>query len=85
MREIKRKLGKLQSSMTFRYLGLTSVFIVGIQTLLAVGQVRWTYQQKLDSLDQRVKDIGNLLGAIGQEPALTLNDNTLGRLLRGCL
>lgn len=81
MRNIKRKLGKLQSNMTLRYLGLTSLFIVGIQTLFAVGQVRWAYQQKLESLEERVGDIGNLLGAFRQESTLTLDDTTLARLL----
>lgn len=81
MREIKRKLSGLQSNITFRYLGLTSIFLVGVQSLLAVSQVRWTYQQKLDSLEQRIEDVGNLLGEFRQESRLTLDDNALERLL----
>lgn len=81
MKDIKKQLGKLQFNITFRYLGLTSIFIFGIQSLFVVGHVRWTYQQKLDNLKHRVEDIGNLLGALRQESTLTLNDKTLERLL----
>jgi signal transduction histidine kinase/DNA-binding response OmpR family regulator len=81
MSETKNILKTIQSSMTWRYLGLTSSFLLGLQILVGVGQLQGNYQQKLEHLEERAEDTANFLGIIRQESNLILNDKTLARVL----
>lgn len=78
---LKKQLKTVQSRMTLRYLGLASVFLVGIQILVVIGQLHWTYNQKLENLEGKLETTANFLGTLPQEFNLDLNDLTLAKAL----
>ncbi|MEA5534824.1 response regulator [Crocosphaera sp. XPORK-15E] len=77
------KLSNLKrNKITLRYLGLTSIGLLLAQLLFGVIQVRWRYYQRVESMRERVEDLGKELRVISQESDLKLNDSTLERLMR---
>lgn len=76
-----KALGKLKNSIIFRYLGLTGITVIAIQSSLAIAHVRWNHKQRLVSLEQKVEDTAKFLAATSQQAALKLNDLTLENLL----
>lgn len=82
MKNKKTKLHQLASNLAFRYLGLTSILIVGSQIVLGSIQAGWNYTQKITNLEQRVEEVGNFLSTITQESDLKFEDVAYIQLLR---
>ncbi|GFE69811.1 response regulator [Chroococcus sp. FPU101] len=82
MKNKKTKLYQLSSNLAFRYLGLTSILLVGSQIVLGTIQAGWDYTQRITNLEQRVEEVGNFLSAITQESDLKFEDLAYTRLLR---
>lgn len=78
----KTGLKQLRSNLAFRYLGLTSILLVGSQIILGTIQAGWDYTQRIANLEQRVEEVGNFLSAITQESNLKFEDLAFTRLLR---
>lgn len=76
-----KALGKLKNNIIFRYLGLTGIILMAIQSSLAIAHVRWNYKQRLISLERQVEDTAKFLAATSQQAALQLDDLTLENLL----
>lgn len=74
-------IGKLKNSIIFRYIGLTGIILIAIQSSLAIAHVRWNYQQRLTSLERQVEDTAKFLAATTEQAALRLDDLTLENLL----
>jgi signal transduction histidine kinase/DNA-binding response OmpR family regulator/HPt (histidine-containing phosphotransfer) domain-containing protein len=74
-------LDKLKNSLIFRYLGLTGIILIVIQSSLAIAHIRWDYKQRLISLEQKVEDTAQFLAATSQQATLQLDDLTLENLL----
>jgi signal transduction histidine kinase/DNA-binding response OmpR family regulator len=73
---------RLKNSITFRYVGLTSLFFLAIQLAFGVVQTRWSHTQRLTNLEQKIEDTANILASLGQTTALPSDDATLENLLK---
>ncbi|PSF34247.1 hybrid sensor histidine kinase/response regulator [Aphanothece hegewaldii CCALA 016] len=76
------RLKQLSNNLVFRYLGLTSILLVGSQVILGTIQAGWDYTQRITNLEQRVEEVANFLSAIPQESNLKFKDTAFTRLLR---
>lgn len=79
---LKTIFNKLGSNLAFRYIGLTSILIVGSQIVLETIQAGWNYTQQIAHLEQRVEEVGNFLSVLSQESDLKFEDIAFTRLLR---
>ena len=72
---------KFKNSIAFRYLGIASIFLVAIQLVFGLVQIRQNYKRQLNNLENKVKDEANFLSAVTPEAVLKLDFLTLERLM----
>ena len=80
---IKKKIfpGQFKNSIAFRYLVIASTFLVIIQLLFGLLQIRHNFTRQLSSLEQKVERQGNFLSAVTPEAILSLDFLALERLM----
>ena len=80
---IKKKIfpGQFRNSIAFRYLVIASTFLVIVQLLFGLLQIRHNFTRKLRILEQKVERQGNFLSAVTPEAILSLDFLTLERLM----
>ena len=82
MGDLEKNSGRLTSSIAFRYLGVACTFLVVIQVLFGLVQIRRNFWQQLDSLKQKVEDEAKFLSALSAEAVLKQDFLALERLMR---
>jgi signal transduction histidine kinase/DNA-binding response OmpR family regulator len=78
----RKKLGKLNQSLTFRYLGIASTVLVVSQLLFGVLQIQRRFALQLVSLEQQAEDQAKFLSAVSPEAVLDLDFLALERLMK---
>ncbi|MGB7445073.1 MAG: response regulator [Coleofasciculaceae cyanobacterium] len=78
----EKKLGIFRNSIAFRYLGIASTFLVIIQLLVGLVQVRRSFLRDLAALEQKIDDEAKFLSAVSPEAVLSFDFLTLERLMK---
>ena len=78
----KGKPGKFKNSIAFRYLGIASTFLVVIQLLFGLVQIRWNFSRQLANLEKKAEEEAKFLSAVSPEAILENDLLTLERLMK---
>jgi signal transduction histidine kinase/DNA-binding response OmpR family regulator len=78
---METKASRPKKYIIFRYLGLTSLCVVGIQLVACAARVCWHHQNRLTLLQQKVEHTASFL-AVFNKHSPSLDDTTLENLLK---
>lgn len=73
---------KRKHSITFRYLGIASIYLLVIQLIFGGVQIYWLYQKRLSFLEQKAEKITRFISGVAPEAILTLDFLSLEILIR---